>query len=60
MPRGFCHWLTPLANATVGVLTSASLAIHAVGRGLTQAMDTLTNRLLWITSARCRCGHAGP
>ena len=25
-----------LANATVGVLTSASLAIHAVGRGLAQ------------------------
>ena len=31
-----------LANATVGVLTSASLAIHAVGRGLAQAMGTLT------------------
>ena len=27
-----------LANATLGVLTSASLAIHAVGRGLAQAM----------------------
>ena len=33
-----------LANATVGVLTSASLAIHAVGRGLAQAMGTLTKR----------------
>ena len=31
-----------LANATLGVLTSASLAIHAVGRGLAQAMGTLT------------------
>ena len=31
-----------LANATVGVLTSASLAIHAVGHGLAQAMGTLT------------------
>ena len=30
------------ANATLGVLTSASLAIHAVGRGLAQAMGTLT------------------
>ena len=33
-----------LANATVGVLMSASLAIHAVGRGLAQAMGTLTKR----------------
>ena len=31
-----------LANAMLGVLTSASLAIHAVGRGLAQAMGTLT------------------
>ena len=31
-----------LANATLGVLTSASLAIHAVGRGFAQAMGTLT------------------
>ena len=31
-----------LVNATLSVLTSASLAIHAVGRGLTQAMGTLT------------------
>ena len=31
-----------LANATLGVLTSASLAIHAVGRGLAQALGTLT------------------
>ena len=31
-----------MANATQGVLTSASLAIHAVGRGLAQAMGTLT------------------
>ena len=31
-----------LATATLGVLTSASLAIHAVGRGLAQAMGTLT------------------
>ena len=26
-----------LANATVGVLTSASLAVHAIGQGLAQA-----------------------
>ena len=31
-----------LANATLGVLANASLAIHAVGRGLAQAMGTLT------------------
>ena len=31
-----------LANATLGVVASASLAIHAVGRGLAQAMGTLT------------------
>ena len=31
-----------LANATLGVLVTASLAIHAVGRGLAQAMGTLT------------------
>ena len=31
-----------LANATLGALVSASLAIHAVGRGLAQAMGTLT------------------
>ena len=31
-----------LANATLGGLTSASLAIHAVGRGLAQALGTLT------------------
>ena len=31
-----------LANATVGVLTSPSLAIHAVRRGLAQAISTLT------------------
>ena len=31
-----------LANATLGVLTSASLAIHAVGRSLAQALGTLT------------------
>ena len=30
-----------LSNATLGVLTSASLAIHAVGQGLAQAMGTL-------------------
>ena len=30
-----------LANGTVGVLTSASLAVHAVGRGLAQAMGKL-------------------
>jgi hypothetical protein len=30
-----------LANATLGVLTSASLAIHAVGRGLAQAMGAM-------------------
>ena len=31
-----------LANGTVGVLTSASLAVHAVGRGLAQAMGKLS------------------
>ena len=31
-----------LANATLGVLTGASLAIHAMGRGLAQALGTLT------------------
>ena len=31
-----------LANATLGVLTSASLAIHAVGQGLAQAMGRLS------------------
>ncbi len=30
-----------LANATLGVLTSASLAVHAIGQGLAQAMGTL-------------------
>ena len=30
-----------LSNATLGVLTSASLAIHAVGQGLAQAMGKL-------------------
>ena len=30
------------SDATLGVLASASLAIHAVGRGLAQAMGTLT------------------
>ena len=30
-----------LANATLGVLSSASLAVHAIGRGLAQAMGTL-------------------
>ena len=31
-----------LANATLGVLASASLAVHAIGQGLAQAMGTLT------------------
>ena len=31
-----------LSNATLGVLTSASLAIHAVGQGLAQAMGRLS------------------
>ena len=31
-----------LSNAALGVLTSASLAIHAVGQGLAQAMGTLS------------------
>ena len=35
-----------LANATLGVLTSASLAIHAVGRGLAQALGTLTTSMV--------------
>ena len=32
-----------LANATLGVLTSASLAVHAIGQGLAQAMGKLSN-----------------
>jgi len=31
-----------LANATVGVMTTASLAIHAIGQGLAQARGKLT------------------
>jgi hypothetical protein len=31
-----------LANATLGVITSAALAIHAIGQGLAQARGTLT------------------
>ena len=31
-----------LANATLGVITSASLAVHAIGQGLAQARGTLT------------------
>ena len=31
-----------LSNATLGVLTGASLAIHAVGQGLAQAMGKLS------------------
>ena len=31
-----------LANATLGVITSASLAIHMIGQGLAQARGTLT------------------
>ena len=31
-----------LANATLGVLTSASLAVHAIGQGLAQAMGKLS------------------
>ena len=31
-----------LANATMGVLASASLAVHAIGQGLAQAMGTLS------------------
>jgi len=31
-----------LANATLGVLTSASLAVHAVGQGLAQALGKLS------------------
>ena len=40
--RFACQTVLSLANATLGVLASASLAIHAVGRGLAQAMGTLT------------------
>ena len=40
--RFACQTGAVLANATLGVLASASLAIHAVGRGLAQAMGTLT------------------
>ena len=31
-----------LANATVGVLVSASLAVHAIGQGLAQALGKLS------------------
>ncbi|MGH8604141.1 MAG: hypothetical protein ACREXR_15620, partial [Gammaproteobacteria bacterium] len=31
-----------LANATLGVMASASLAIHAIGQGLAQARGKLT------------------
>ena len=31
-----------LANATLGVLTSASLAVHAIGQGLARAMGKLS------------------
>ena len=31
-----------LANATLGVLTSAALAVHAIGQGLAQAMGKLS------------------
>ena len=31
-----------LANGTLGVLSSASLAVHAVGQGLAQAQGTLS------------------
>jgi len=31
-----------LANATLGVLTSASLAVHAIGQGLAHAQGTLS------------------
>ena len=31
-----------LANATMGVMSSPSLAIHAMGQGLTQARGKLT------------------
>ena len=31
-----------LANATLGVLTSASLAVHLVGQGLAQALGKLS------------------
>ena len=57
-----------LANATLGVLTSASLAIHAVGRGLAQAMGTLTKhgvkqvdrallKQVWVESEPIRRVH---
>ena len=31
-----------LANATLGVLSSASLAVHAIGQGLAHAQGTLS------------------
>ena len=31
-----------LANGTLGVLTSASLAVHAIGQGLAHAQGTLS------------------
>ena len=49
-----------LANATLGVLASASLAVHAIGQGLAQAMDTLSKhgmprqQNLWVSSGSGR------
>jgi len=31
-----------MANATLGIMTSASLAIHAIGQGLAQARGLMT------------------
>ena len=39
-----------LANATLGVLTSASLAVHAIGQGLAQAMGKLNIRATILRS----------
>ena len=38
MPSEYCA----LTNATLGVLTSASLAVHTMGQGLAQALGKLS------------------
>lgn len=51
-----------LANATVGLMTSASLAIHAIGQGLAQAPGKLTKHAVkqvdrLLSNGACRCGR---
>lgn len=42
-----------LANAALGVLTSASLAVHAIGQGLAHAQGTLS-KLIRYMATFCR------